>query len=292
MFRRARQSSALPPSEATCTTVELNPGYPGYRGFVAGLAGSGEVACLEQLQRDFPWFDREHEDQENAAAAVHLGLAGGPKEWVWENWLAIEAERGLPLTCYICAREQFVAGAPFQAAPVDPNDIRLLVGSFGSSELLYRLTARNSLEMLQVDNIAATDYQLRAVAWTAYPGRHINALDLQATFDAIVTAIADDRVVDWPPFGIAVTQGGYAPTPSNAAYKDQLFLVGTAMEAQAQIASEGQGNALRVSFNALVREWTAESVGGVTQGLGEFLCPTFANGFPGYALECPKPSTQ
>jgi hypothetical protein len=216
-------SSTLAPQDAACTVVELYPGYPGYRGFVAGLAGPGEVACLEHLQRDFPWFDRDREDQENAAAAVRLGLAGGPKEWVWENWLAIEAERGLPLTCYLCAREQFAAGASFQAAPVDPNDIRLLVGSFGSSELLYRIAGRYGIELWEMDFYAENDYQLRAVAWIANAPRHINAWELQSTYDMLGAAIAAGQGGAWRVIGTALDQGGYALTPANAAIEDQPF---------------------------------------------------------------------
>lgn len=271
---------ALAAQDAACTAVELYPGYPGYRGFVAGLSGPGEVACLEQLQRQFPWFDRDREDQENAAAAVRLGLVGGPKDWVWENWLSIEAERSLPITCYTCAQEQIAAGESYQPAPVDPSDIRILVGSFNSNELLFRLAARNGLELWQVDYVAATDYQLRAVAWTLYPARHINAWELQSTYDALGAAMAEATRSPVVPAGeqvfwIALGQGGYAPTPQQAAIKDQVFLLTTALEAQASRASQGQGSALWASYNALLREWISQRATGSTQGLGQFLCLQF-----------------
>src|SRR5690242_4498357 len=54
-----------PPTATGCTLVELQPGYPGYRGFVTGLAGRGEAACLEDLTRLDPRFDRAREDTEN-----------------------------------------------------------------------------------------------------------------------------------------------------------------------------------------------------------------------------------
>jgi hypothetical protein len=272
----AETSDTLVAQDPACTMVEIYPGYPGYRGFVAGLAGPGEVACLEQLQRQFPWFDRDREDQENAAAAVRLGLAGGPKDWVWENWLAIEAERGSPLTCYICAREQFVAGEPYQAGPADPNDIRLLVGTLGASnELVFQVAARHNLDMWKFQYVATTDYQLRALAWTANAPRHLNAWELHSVYDAIAEAIAAGQGVNWPAFIIALTQGGYAPTPPNAAYEDQLFLVGTALESQALSLSDLMARSLRYRFDALVRSWTLERATGSTQGLGEFLCPNF-----------------
>jgi hypothetical protein len=283
----AAPTPPLPPTTAQsstdCELIELYPGYPGYRGFVAGLAGPGEVACLEQLQRDFPWFDRDREDQENAAAAVRLGLAGGPKDWVWENWLAIEAERGLPLTCYICAREQFAAGASFQAAPVNPNDVRLLVGSFGSSELLYRLAGRYSIEMWQMDYYVTNDYQLRAVAWIANAPRHINAQELQSTYEVIGAAIAAGQVTWWQVMGIALDQGGYAPTPSHAAIKDQVFLLTTALEAQALGINPLSARSLWARFNAFVTEWISERGTGSMQGLGEYIRehgPNFRSSFP------------
>ena len=76
-------------------------------------------------------------------------------------------------------------------------------------------------------------------------------------------------------FFIAVTQGGYAPTPSNAAYEDQLFLLVTALEAQTRSSNALSARGLTARFNALVREWVSERSGGSTQGLGEFLCPIF-----------------
>jgi hypothetical protein len=279
-------TTTLPSHATTCTLAELYPGYPGYRGFVTGLSGSGEVACVEQLQQGFPWFDRDREDQENVAAAVRLGLAGGPKDWVWENWLSIEAERGLPITCYTCAQEQIAAGEQYRAGPADPNDIRLLVGSFNSNELLFRVAGRNGIEMWAIDSFVTTDYQLRAVAWTAYPGRQLNAWDLQTVYDYFVAAIMGPVGESAPfsyPFWIALGQGGYAPTPSHAAHEDQVFLVTTAMEAQALTSGERMGNALRVRVDALVRQWASERAQGSTQGLGEFLCPIFQ--------QCIKPST-
>lgn len=104
---------------APCTLVELAPGYPGYRGFVTGLFGPGEATCLEELQRRNPWFDRGQQDAENLAAAARLGLAGDPSHWVWENWLAIEAKRGLPLTCYIDAYRRMAAGESYVRTVLD-----------------------------------------------------------------------------------------------------------------------------------------------------------------------------
>jgi hypothetical protein len=257
--------------------VELYPGYPGYRGFLAGLAGPGEVVCLEQLQRDFPWFNRDREDQENAAAAVRLGLAGGRMDWVWENWLSIEAERGLSLTCYTCAQEQIAAGEPYQAGPANPDDIRLRVGSFGSSELLYRLAGLHGIEMWEMDSYAANDYQLRAVAWIANAPRHINAWELESTYDVLGEAIAADQVAGWQVMGVALDRGGYAPTPPQAAIEDQVFLLTTALEAQVLHVSQGQTRALWANYNAFLREWLSQRMTGSTLGLGKFIRDSYPN---------------
>lgn len=52
-------------AQQTCELVELNQGYPSYRGLVAGLVGHAETACLKDLEASDPTFSKSEQDQEN-----------------------------------------------------------------------------------------------------------------------------------------------------------------------------------------------------------------------------------
>lgn len=78
-----------------CELVELYPGYPGYIGYVMSVDGVGDHACLEDLEDEDRSFDRKAEDDANLKAARSLSINGGSELWTWENWMAIEAERGM-----------------------------------------------------------------------------------------------------------------------------------------------------------------------------------------------------
>jgi hypothetical protein len=261
-------------TDENCTLVELRPGYPGYRGIVAGLIGPSEAACLEQLQREFPWFDRGYEDAENEAAARRLELTGGPEIWVWENWLAIESERGVPVTCYMCARELISAGVRYLAVPADRNDVRLQVGSFDSSELLFRVAARNDMETWEINFLATTDYELRARAWTGSPGRQLNAIELLSSYDKIAKAFMGQSGNFEPyaqPLWVAIDQGGYAPSTADTSFDDQVFLLSTALNAQAIGMNPGIVDAMRMRFDAVMRTWASERMKGDNTSLAEYL---------------------
>lgn len=85
-----------------CTVVELYPGYPGYRGVVAGLIGRSDTACLEDLSSKYPKFSRESEDAINREVAEQLGVNGSFETWTWETWAAVGNTRGLDPICYFC----------------------------------------------------------------------------------------------------------------------------------------------------------------------------------------------
>jgi len=263
-------TEAFVAQDPTCSLVELQPGYPGYRGFVTGLYGPGEAACLEELERLFPWFDYVQENAKNAAAAKRLGLAGGPKDWVWENWLAIEAERGLQPTCYVCAYEQMASGIPFQRAQVDSDDARMRVGVMGSNELLSRIAATRNGDSSLLGLSFATDYDLRAAA-SAFNTRHYtNASELLTAYDSLTAILASGKLL-CPIFPLAVSQGGYAPTPPQAAIKDQVFLLTTAMDVDRRMMPTVLSDAWKKQYDRAVNIWASERAQGSKQGLGQFL---------------------
>lgn len=116
------RDNAVPNSGAIgCTIIELYPGYPGYRGAVAGLIGRSDTACFESLQSQYPSFDRESEDAANLEIAQQLGVTGSFSEWPWETWAVIGVIRGrgadpnLLNICYFCLM------LDPNAAPAGPN---------------------------------------------------------------------------------------------------------------------------------------------------------------------------
>lgn len=123
-----------------CELVELYPGYPGYAGYVTGVDGIGDHACLEDLERQNPDFDREYEDDQNFQGARSLGINGGPGLWTWENWMAIEDARGMEPTCYTCLYDPNNARPNPTTHSIQPDDPRLLAGAFQSHSIWTRLS--------------------------------------------------------------------------------------------------------------------------------------------------------
>ena len=109
------------------------------------LSGPGEAACLEELERLYPWFDREHEDAENAAAASRLGLTGDASDWVWENWLAIEDAPGYRSRATWMPTDACITASRFLPLPVAEDDLRMRLGTIGSTELLSRTAATSGV---------------------------------------------------------------------------------------------------------------------------------------------------
>lgn len=256
------------PASQLCTLVELRPGYPGYRGFVTGLYGAGEVACLEELTTLYPWFDQATEDAENAAAAARLGLAGDPSVWVWENWLAIEAERGLAPACYLAAFQQMTAGG-FTPAPIGEGDSRLLIGAIGGQEFVWRVAG-------QAGGRFADDYLLRAVGW-AYSGLvHPTAWDILAGAEAAVQAMTTPG--GGMPYIIERVrlQGGYAPVPASACPEDQIFLAAVTMQTLVLSDSGPVGAAFLNAFDSEALNWMAAIATGSTNSFREHLIEHFA----------------
>lgn len=214
-------------SVARCERVELYPGYLGYRGYVTGLDGVGDQACLADLEAADPGFDRASEDAENQAAASRIGLAGVPGMWTWENWMAVEAERGLPPTCYSCAIFSAAEREGAPGDPGDPGDPRLLVGGHRTTRALAWVAGELGVPVATVTAVLPDDHALRALVGLLNPGRHFNAAELLATYPAVVEdLVAPGLYLDPEPLKRALLdQGGYAPTSAAAADDDQVFMV-------------------------------------------------------------------
>lgn len=234
-------SSAQPlPSLAgrSCELVELNPGYPWYRGNVTGLNGIGDVQCLEDLEDIDRSFDRDDEDDANLRAARSLGLSGGPELWTWENWMSIEAERGMTPSCYLCLVEPSVANTDFRNSIVERDDPRILAGGFDST--LVWGTLRDSTGYgAGADPLE--DYFFRSVAGAANPGRHLNAQELVDAYEEIYLNLFTpgqwlDNEVLWCN---SIGQGGYAPTPSNSSAPDQYWLMYVSMVSFTSASTSG-----------------------------------------------------
>ena len=184
---------------APCTLVELAPGYPGYRGFVSGLFGPVQPPVLKNYNAVILGSIEAQQDAENLAAAARLGLAGDPSQWVWENWLAIEAKRGLPLTCYIDAYRRMAAGEPYVRAVLDEFDVRVLVRSIDSNDLLGRTAERLDIPNYALQRTFQTDYYLRATAWSATGLAHANAPEILVAIDPLIEWMNSRAVASHPP---------------------------------------------------------------------------------------------
>lgn len=211
-----------------CELVELQPGYPGYRGFVTGVDGVGDHECLEDLEDEDADFSKRREDRENRQAAEDLGLDGGPDVWMWENWLAIEAERGLPPTCYSCAFAEADARAEPRRTDVKRDDPRLQCGTFG--EATYAVGWLHANDYPLIGSLADLgDYELRATASLVNSKPHLNAEELMEGYDWLLEemlkpvgeSMSPDSRAIWDRL---VQQGGYFEIPDSLWAEDQVFL--------------------------------------------------------------------
>jgi hypothetical protein len=217
-------------SSTDCTLVELFPGYPGYRGVVTGMlanwGGVGDWACLEALEALNPSFDKNKVDAANIAAARELGISGQPEDWTWENWMQIEAVRGLPMQCYSCVLLSAEIIPMNTAVRPDPTDPRILLGYPGRIVSHTLVNAdRQSVKYWQ------DDYQLRTTAYF-WDGLRLNAPQLLDMYDQLNLYI---RTPGSPSLDlskcmdISIEQGGYTWVPDNASREDQVFIFGYAV---------------------------------------------------------------
>ncbi|MDQ3523852.1 MAG: hypothetical protein M3451_02225 [Chloroflexota bacterium] len=178
---RSAQSTNL-----DCTIVELYPGYPGYRGNITGVmphyGGLGDYECMHILEQDFPQFDRAQEDRANQQAADALGINGPMNLWTWENWMLIEAERGLVPSCYTCLMLDTTSTPHRMNVYPDPDDYRILTGFIGQTTSLTAISSSIGFDIpMGLDGIldfyGYDDYVLRAVAYL-YGGPTLNAQEL------------------------------------------------------------------------------------------------------------------
>ena len=183
---------------AQCEPVELHPGYPGYRGYVTGLDGVGDHACVEQLLAADPGFHRATQDSLNLGSAARLGLAGLPDEWTWENWLSIEAERGLPPTCYACAIAAAATRPEPVGTPLAPDDPRLLIGGYGTDwafgAVLARRFGASSPAFGAVRQLVPFDHTARAIIGMANPHLHVNARQMLAAYEDLTETLTTPGV--------------------------------------------------------------------------------------------------
>ncbi len=264
---------------AQCELVGLYPGYPGYRGYVTGLDGVGDHACLSDLEAADPDFGLASERARNLAAARRLGLFGAPEEWTWENWLAVEGERGLaPSTCYACA----IAGAEARpepvGAPVASDDPRLLLGGYGTDWAFARFATDDPTAWSLVRRLIPYDHYARALIGMMNPG-HWNAPQMLAGYEAVASALMGGGGL--PSFGqlyaTLLAQGGYAPTPASAPTDDQAFMVEVGIEAALGFGNPWAVDAYQRQFSSVISEWRGERYKGSTVTLAEWLR---ANGPP------------
>jgi hypothetical protein len=211
-----------------CELVELRPGYPGYRGFVTGVDGIGDHECLEDLEDEDAGFSKRREDRENRQAAENLDLDGSPDEWTWENWLAIESERGLTPTCYSCAFAEADSRPEPRRTGVESGDPRLRCGAFGEATYAAGWLRQNGYAM--ISGVADWgDYELRATAWLSSRKSHLNAEELMEIYDLLLEetikpageANSPDARAMWDRL---VEQGSYFEIADDLWTEDQVFL--------------------------------------------------------------------
>jgi hypothetical protein len=281
----ASRASSAQTGTTGCTLVELYPGYPGYRGNVTGVMaqwnGLGDYECLEVLERQAPTFDRAREDRANQQAADTLGINGSKELWTWENWLQIEAERGMMPSCYTCLMLDSAVAPRRTDVQQDPSDPRLLTGFLGTTIAIPQIA--NSIGVgsvsayenrLILNFFVNDDYVLRSLAYVSGGSRQ-NAEELYKSMQELVRfAISPyNGMFDLPSakdlIRYAIWQvGGYTHVPDNAAAADQAAMMVYGLGMLSTVLSpEAASGYLRELYGA-IESWQAA---GATIPLDSFL---------------------
>ena len=160
-------------------------------------------------------------------------------------------------------------GEPYVRAVLDEFDVRVLVGSIDSNDLLGRTAERLDVPNYALQRTFQTHYYLRVTAWSATGLAHANA-------PAILVAI--DPLIEWmnsPGGGIPIlheritTQGGYAPVPHDACPDDQIFIATMTLP---PYQFPGQvHNAMVNSLHTSAKLWLGELVQGTDESFRRFL---------------------
>ncbi|CAN5259734.1 hypothetical protein BH24CHL2_BH24CHL2_6340 [soil metagenome] len=255
-----------------CTIVELYPGYPGYRGNITGVmphyGGLGDYECMHILEQDFPQFDRAQEDRANQQAADALGINGPMNLWTWENWMLIEAERGLLPSCYTCLMFDTMSTPHRMNVYPDPDDYRILTGFIGQTTGIHAIT--NSLGAsspgevrLTSEYYAGDDYVLRATAYVM-GGPTQNAQELYEEMQRWVQHLflPSDGISNILPseiLRIAIwEQGGYSWVPDNATVDDQVTMMLYAFAVAGTLFGPFVLDSVWFDFDESITSWFAE----------------------------------
>lgn len=251
-----------------CELVELRPGYPGYQGFITGVLGIGDHVCLEDLEEQNPGFSKDREDQENAEAASTIGLRGDPEVWTWENWLEIEAERGLTPHCYTCA-----SGARGRVDPVGTgigyDDPRLILGmGYLGTDNIHRAWEReNGFSTWAFRRI--TDFELMIIVRT-FNGP-LNVEEVIENAKEFLTRFYDSsggmqRVNTQSAWDRMVERGGYFNVPGSAATNDQIAIMFMGVLGLEQFMGYQNADYLRTKLTSAMDDWLRERSTGKYQG--------------------------
>lgn len=265
-----KQTRSRQGSSQECEMVELYPGYPGYRGYVTGLDGVGDHACLNDLLAEDAFFSRDEEDRENRRAGRRLGIQSSFDEWTWENWLAVEAERGMTPTCYACALFNADERAEPRNTPVLRDDPRLLLGELGEDSVYRRYAAKNNIS---TTGFVLDDYQLRAIIGMANPGEHLNATELLDGYENLLDQLhSPGQFLDAARMCRMLAKGGgYFPVPENAAADDQVFAVLVGLLGIQPFAVPDFFEGTMSHFERLITGWRQEIGQGGQQTFAEYL---------------------
>lgn len=265
--RTASSQTSSGSSRKSCTLVELRPGYPQYRGLVTGLSqqwgGLGDWECLETLERNFPQFDKAEQDRLNIEAARYLGINGEPEVWLWENWMAIEAQRGLPIQCYACLLVDPTIVPINTSITQDWTDPRILAGFMDSLSAVELYLPTAQMRSNFVDN-----YQMRAHAFLVL-GPSANATEVLTIYQGI------GQSEYWYSFNNAGSYiyevGGYAWVSENAYPEDQIFGVFWAVHTGLYLHPASVRNSVIAMLDQGILGWRAELVTGSSESLVSYL---------------------
>jgi hypothetical protein len=219
--------------------------------------GTGDYVCLQELEAVDRRFGREDEDRANERVARSLGINGTFQDWTWENWMLIEAERGLPSSCYTCLMFN-TSESPYNPDVLpERDDPRLFIGFPFTRVAIDQITQELFGQASPSSAFYSDDYMFRAEAYFQL-GTTANAPEILAEMTDKLYAASQPGVEYYSyqnAIDVILERGGYTWVTGDMSPDDQIFVAVYALWVGIKFVDPLIRESYINNFMAVVSDW-------------------------------------